>query len=131
LTGGVIVVLQTWAGGFSGKILIEHPVGPGTEIVQFPDTSHPGTTMTEQPSTTDLASTIAKNLRIARSRLGLTQEQIAERSGIATEFYGRLERGKSLPSIPTLLRIAHGMETTPSCLLEGVAIPAKPSTSPV
>jgi transcriptional regulator with XRE-family HTH domain len=38
-------------------------------------------------------------------RAGLTQADVAERVGIATEVYGRLERGRMLPSVPTLWRL--------------------------
>ena len=44
---------------------------------------------------------------------GLTQAEAAEALGIAPESYGRLERGRSFPSIPTLVAIArfYGIHT--------------------
>ena len=36
---------------------------------------------------------------------GLTQADVAERIGIAAEVYGRMERGKMMPSVPTLFRL--------------------------
>ncbi|WP_257460532.1 helix-turn-helix domain-containing protein [Archangium lipolyticum] len=41
----------------------------------------------------------------ARRARGLTQADVAERVGIATEVYGRTERGLMLPSVPTLRRL--------------------------
>jgi transcriptional regulator with XRE-family HTH domain len=35
----------------------------------------------------------------------LTQEDVAERVGLATEVYGRLERGKMTLSVPTLRKL--------------------------
>ena len=52
-----------------------------------------------------LCSAIGETCRTARLELGLTQEDVAERVGIATEVYGRLERGKMTPSVPTLRKL--------------------------
>jgi transcriptional regulator with XRE-family HTH domain len=43
--------------------------------------------------------------REARKKAELTQEDVAGRIGIATEVYGRFERGDMLPSVPTLVRL--------------------------
>lgn len=50
----------------------------------------------------DLRITIGTEARKARRRLKLTQETVAERVGISSEFYARIERGHTLPSVPTL-----------------------------
>jgi transcriptional regulator with XRE-family HTH domain len=52
-----------------------------------------------------LATRLGESARAARQRLGLTQEDVAERVGIATEVYGRLERGNMLPSVPTFRKL--------------------------
>jgi transcriptional regulator with XRE-family HTH domain len=44
-------------------------------------------------------------LRRARTRLGLTQEQVAREVGFVTTVYGRIERGDMLPSVPKLCRL--------------------------
>lgn len=41
----------------------------------------------------------------------------AERIGLSTEAYARLERGQSLPSYPTLARICAQMDASPNALL--------------
>ncbi|HEX8705831.1 MAG TPA: helix-turn-helix transcriptional regulator, partial [Myxococcaceae bacterium] len=41
-----------------------------------------------------LASTLGAVARAARMRAGLTQEDVAERIGMASEVYGRMERGQ-------------------------------------
>lgn len=62
--------------------------------------------MTRADSTPiQLARHLGRLARVARDRLGLTQEQVAERVGIVTEVYGRLERGHMLPSVRTLRRL--------------------------
>jgi transcriptional regulator with XRE-family HTH domain len=52
-----------------------------------------------------LSQILGAAVRAARQRLELTQADVAERVGLATEVYGRLERGHMLPSVRTLLRI--------------------------
>jgi transcriptional regulator with XRE-family HTH domain len=52
-----------------------------------------------------LSATIGNAARAARIRANLTQEDVAERVGLATEVYGRLERGGMLPSVPTLRKL--------------------------
>ena len=45
----------------------------------------------------------------ARKQSGLTQKQLAERTGIAQADISRLERGIGNPSLKTLHRLAEGM----------------------
>lgn len=52
-----------------------------------------------------LATNIGEACRAARVEAGLTQEDVADRVGIATEVYGRLERGNMTPSVPTLRKV--------------------------
>ena len=65
-----------------------------------------------------LAQNIGRNARAARGALGLTQSEIAERVDIATEVYGRLERGTMLPSVPTLVKLANVLQVKPGQLLD-------------
>jgi transcriptional regulator with XRE-family HTH domain len=53
----------------------------------------------------ELASIIGSAARDARTHLGLTQAEVAEKLGIAHMVYSRLERGRMLPSVQTLLRM--------------------------
>ena len=45
----------------------------------------------------------------ARKTTGLTQKQLAERTGIAQADISRLENGNANPSLKTLQRLAKGM----------------------
>lgn len=45
----------------------------------------------------------------ARRQSGLTQKQLAERTGIAQGDISKLENGSANPSVRTLLRLADGM----------------------
>jgi transcriptional regulator with XRE-family HTH domain len=64
-----------------------------------------------------LASTIGAAARAARMRLELTQADVAERIEVATEVYGRLERGGMLPSVQTLLRLCNELNVSADELL--------------
>jgi transcriptional regulator with XRE-family HTH domain len=55
-------------------------------------------TMTRKKLTAHLGET----LRAARARAQWTQADVAERVGVATEVYGRMERGNLTPSVPLL-----------------------------
>ena len=64
-----------------------------------------------------LAERIGAIAREARLRAGLTQADVAERLGIVAEVYGRLERGKMLPSVDTLKRLAQSLRVSADELL--------------
>jgi transcriptional regulator with XRE-family HTH domain len=55
--------------------------------------------------------------REARHRQALTQADVAERIGVATEVYGRLERGLLMPSVPTLRRLCMALRLSADVLL--------------
>ena len=66
---------------------------------------------------TRLAKTIGAAARAARLARGLTQEDAADLVGVSAEFYARIERGRTLPSVPTLLRIAGALSVSADALL--------------
>ena len=53
-----------------------------------------------------LSVRLSRNISARRRSLGLTQAQLAERLGVDTETLSRFERGKHLPSLSTLERLA-------------------------
>jgi len=72
-----------------------------------------------------LARHLGARAREARSQAGLSQAVVAERANLVTEVYGRLERGKMLPSVPSLLRVCHALGVDANTLL-GFASTAPP-----
>ena len=68
----------------------------------------------------ELANTLGEAAREARIRAGLTQADVAERIGIVTEVYGRIERGLMLPSVETLRRLCRVLRV-PSDVLLGLS----------
>lgn len=61
---------------------------------------------------------LGKNLRTARKRLGLTLEEVAERSGVQAGEVSRIERGLRDPQVSTLEKLATAVELPPGRLLD-------------
>lgn len=61
---------------------------------------------------------LGKNLREARLRLGLTQEEVADRSGLQAGEVSRIEAGKRDPKVSTVERLAKAVEVPPGRLLD-------------
>ncbi|HEU4679742.1 MAG TPA: helix-turn-helix transcriptional regulator [Terrimicrobiaceae bacterium] len=61
---------------------------------------------------------LGPNLRAARLGLELTQEQVAERSGVHATEVSRIEAGKRDPRVSTVERLARAVEVRPGQLLE-------------
>jgi transcriptional regulator with XRE-family HTH domain len=61
---------------------------------------------------------LGKNLRAARKKLGLTQEQVSERSGVQAGEVSRIERGKRDPQVSTVEKLAAAVELPPGRLLD-------------
>lgn len=66
---------------------------------------------------------IAANVRLARVRLGMTQEQLAEAADLDLRFLQRTERGAVNPSVLTLVALAGALRVTPGSLFKKAALP--------
>ena len=60
------------------------------------------------------------NLRRARERSGLSQEQLSERSRLHLTEISRLENGRRDPRLTTIVRLAGGLGIPPADLLAGL-----------
>ena len=76
-----------------------------------------------------LRATLGRALRAARMRAGFTQADLAASIGKAPEVYGRLERGKMLPSVPTLFRLCMALRSGPHELLGFVPVASLPDAA--
>lgn len=72
---------------------------------------------TKREAKQKLSKVLGDEARDARHKLGLTQADVAERIGVATEVYGRLERGLLMPSVPTLRRLCMALRLPADALL--------------
>jgi transcriptional regulator with XRE-family HTH domain len=64
--------------------------------------------------------TFGREVRRRRGALGLTLEQLAERSGLTPNYIGTVENGRRDPSLSTVLALAKGLSLAPGELLGGV-----------
>lgn len=62
---------------------------------------------------------LARNVRAARVRAGMTQEQLAERSGLHQTYLSDIERGKRNVTLDVVERLAAALEVPPLALLSG------------
>ncbi|MHB8877531.1 MAG: helix-turn-helix transcriptional regulator [Myxococcaceae bacterium] len=79
-----------------------------------------------------MAAALGAAARAARVRAALTQADVAERIGISTEVYGRLERGTVLPSVGTLRKLCRtlGVSADPLLGLDGGLAPVPLASEP-
>jgi transcriptional regulator with XRE-family HTH domain len=69
----------------------------------------------------DIKRMVGTNIRAARKARGLTQFQLAERSGLSADFIGKMERGTTSPSIESLEAIATALKLPLGDLFAGEA----------
>jgi transcriptional regulator with XRE-family HTH domain len=56
---------------------------------------------------------LAKNIKLARARLDLTQQELAEKCQVSTNYLGTIEIGGKFPSSDTLLKLASALNLKP------------------
>jgi transcriptional regulator with XRE-family HTH domain len=61
-----------------------------------------------------------ENLRQARRRADLSQEELGQRAGLHRTEIGNLEHGRRVPRIDTLVKVAGGLGVPPGELIEGM-----------
>lgn len=60
---------------------------------------------------------VGENVRAARVAAGLTQEQLAERSGFSQQYLSGLERGERNPTIVTIYELAQALDVSHEALV--------------
>ncbi|WP_369805786.1 helix-turn-helix transcriptional regulator [Mycobacterium sp. 1165178.9] len=69
-----------------------------------------------------MLTSFGKALRRARSRAGLTQEGLAEASGLDRTYVSGAERGVRNPSLVTLARLSDALDIRLSDLLTSIEV---------
>jgi transcriptional regulator with XRE-family HTH domain len=64
-----------------------------------------------------------RRVRRQRDVLGLTQEEIAERSGLHVSYVAQVERGERNLSLTNILRVADALDLDPCALVAGLKPP--------
>ncbi|HEV2572329.1 MAG TPA: helix-turn-helix transcriptional regulator [Beijerinckiaceae bacterium] len=65
----------------------------------------------------DMRKLVGRNFARLRQKKGLTQEAVAERSGISQQYLSGLERGQRNPTVITLYELARALGVSPVDLL--------------
>lgn len=60
---------------------------------------------------------IGNRLLAIRKRIGMTQAEVAERSGLSDRAYANIERGKVNVRVETILRVCQALRITPNDIL--------------
>jgi len=61
-----------------------------------------------------------RNVRRARLRLGISQEELAHRSGLHRTYVGGVERGERNISLLNIVKLARALDVAPSRLLRSI-----------
>ena len=64
---------------------------------------------------------IGKRIHIARERIGLTQEVLAEKLDLSTQYISDVERGASGISVPTLMSLCEILHISSDYILFGIS----------
>lgn len=65
----------------------------------------------------DMRLLVGRNVKRIRIARGLTQEELAERSGFSQQYLSDLERGRRNPTIVSLWELAQALGATPVDLI--------------
>lgn len=61
---------------------------------------------------------IGNNIQLARLKMGLTQENLAEKCNVSTNYISSLERGVTSGSIPLIIDICNILHITPNYIFK-------------
>jgi transcriptional regulator with XRE-family HTH domain len=65
----------------------------------------------------DLKDVLATNLRLIRNSSGMTQEDLAGRTGLSSRYIGSIERARVSASVSVLGRLAKALKVDPCELI--------------
>jgi transcriptional regulator with XRE-family HTH domain len=65
----------------------------------------------------ELKDALATNLRLLRQDKGITQEDLADRTGLSSRYVGSIERARVSVSITVLGKLAHALKVDPCDLI--------------
>jgi transcriptional regulator with XRE-family HTH domain len=66
-----------------------------------------------------VAELFGTSLRETRKRRALSQERLAELTGLSTNYIGEMERGLKAPGLPVIVRLARALDVGVNDLLGG------------
>lgn len=69
-----------------------------------------------------LLSDFGTRVRLARGRLGVSQEELADRAGLDRTYISGIERGRENLTLLNLCRLAEGLQADPGGLVAGLRL---------
>jgi transcriptional regulator with XRE-family HTH domain len=75
------------------------------------------------PPLSPATQALGERIRSRRQALGLSQEALADQSGVHWTFVGQVERGRRNISFHNLLKLAAGLGVDPAELVQGLQPP--------
>ena len=69
-----------------------------------------------------LAVEFGARVRVRRTELGWTQEQLAERAGLHFTYVSSVERGERNVTLLTIVRLANALDINPARLIENLTL---------
>jgi transcriptional regulator with XRE-family HTH domain len=73
----------------------------------------------QKPATNAQKTRFGRNVGILRQKAGLTQEQLAESTGVSARYVQSLEAGEYLPTLPTLAKLKKALNCDWNALFQG------------
>lgn len=64
---------------------------------------------------------LGKRISNLRRQKKLTQEELAEKTDLSTNYISHIENSRSIPSLETLMKLCAAMDVTPNELLLGTS----------
>lgn len=71
---------------------------------------------------TDILTVVGENIKYYRTRLGMTQEELAERAGINRSYLAGLERGRRNTTLKTVEALAKALGVSTSELVSSAGV---------
>jgi transcriptional regulator with XRE-family HTH domain len=72
------------------------------------------------PPIRSISKTLGVNIRSARVKAGLSQEQLAEKADLSRNYIGNVERAEYKITVETLARIAKALNLSACDLMRGI-----------
>lgn len=73
--------------------------------------------MKKEKSKHEILKELSIKIKSTRQKQGITQEELAEKSGFHVNYIGGIERATRNPSLDSLVRIARALEISPKDLV--------------
>lgn len=67
-------------------------------------------------------SSIGKNIRKYRIKRKMRQSDLAEKTGLSTNYIGMIERGEKIPALDSFIQIINGLEISADVILADVTV---------